>query len=41
MSFEGIVPKGTDWRLLNVSDEEADIMRTVSTDVDALGDVRA
>lgn len=22
MSFEGIVPKGTDWRLLNVSDEE-------------------
>ena len=41
MSFEGIVPKGTDWRLLNVSDEEVDIMRTVSTDVDALGDVRA
>jgi phthalate 4,5-dioxygenase oxygenase subunit len=23
MSFEGMVPKGDDWRLINVSEEEA------------------
>lgn len=32
MSFEGIVPKGTDWRLLNVSEEERKLVVEVDTD---------
>lgn len=31
MSFEGIVPKGTDWRLLNASEDELSIARASSS----------
>jgi phthalate 4,5-dioxygenase oxygenase subunit len=35
MSFEGMVPKGDDWRLLNVSDEE----RRLSSAAEDKGDL--